>query len=141
MKTLSLIEKAFFLKKLKLFNELDLDLLLAVADKLHHDEYEQNERIFAYNQTANRIYFIVQGSIKIFDKDMRFLATLTNGDYFGDESIFNEQSRNYTAICKTDSLLLTLSKSHFLSMISESPSIAVALLQIYAQQLPCRIKP
>ncbi len=38
MKQLSLIERAFFLKKVRLFSELDLDSLLAVAEKLHHDE-------------------------------------------------------------------------------------------------------
>jgi CRP-like cAMP-binding protein len=141
MKSLTLIEKAFFLKKVKFFADLELDLLLAVAEKLHYDEYDQNECVFSFGQTANRVYFLMQGSIKILDERMRLLTELGPNDLFGDESLFNEQTRSYTAICKQDSLLLTLSRSHLLSVISECPSIAVSLLHSYAQQLPCRYKP
>lgn len=136
----SLIEKAFFLKKLRLFAELDLEALLAIAEKLHEDEYDQEEKVFGPGQVANRIYFIVSGTVQIFDIDRKLLAELGSGDYFGDESLFNELPRSYAAICKTDALFLTLSRSHLLSIISECPSVAVVLLQSYAQQLPCRVR-
>lgn len=134
----SLIEKAFFLKKLRLFNELDLELLLAIGEKLHEDEYEKEEKVFSVGQVANRIYFLVEGTVQIFDEHKRLITELHAGDYFGDESLFNEQPRRYSASCKTDVLFLTLSRSHLLSIISECPSVAVALLQSYSQLLPCR---
>lgn len=136
----SLIEKAFFLKKLRLFNELELELLLAIAEKLHEDDYDANEKIFSLGQVANRIYFIVQGKVEIFDTQSKVIAELQNSSYFGDESLFNEQPRAYSASCKTDSILLSLSRSHLLSIISECPSVAVALLQSYSRQLPCKFK-
>jgi len=136
----SLIEKAFFLKKSRLFNELELELLLAIAEKLHEDDYDADEKVFCSGQLANRFYLIVKGTVQIMDDKSKCIYELTNGNYFGDEALFNEQSRAYSAICKTDALLLTLSRSHLLSIISECPSIAAALLQSYAQQLPCRFK-
>lgn len=132
------IEKAFFLKKVHLFSELDLELLLAIAEKLHEDEYDAEERVFTPGQVANRIYLITQGSVQICDEKMQPLYELQVGDYFGDESLFNERPRAYGAICKKDTLFFTLSRSHLLSVISECPSVAVALLQAYAQRLPCR---
>lgn len=140
MKPLSLIEKAFFLKRVKPFSELDLDLLLAIAEKLYYDEYDANERVFAQGQAANRMYLIVQGSIEIFDEKMRPLYSLGSGGFFGDESLFNEQPRSYGAICKADAQLLTLSRSHLLAIISECPSVAVSLLQCYSHELSCRMK-
>lgn len=134
----SLIEKAFFLKKNHLFNELDLELLLAIAEKLHEDDYDANEKIFTTGQVANRIYFVVEGTIQILDEKNRLICELSQEVHFGDESLFNEQPRAYTALCKTDALLLTLSRSHLLSVISECPSVAIALLQNYSQKLPCR---
>ncbi len=134
----SLIEKAFFLKKIRLFSELDLEILLAIAEKLYEDEYDQDEKVFTPGQVANRIYFIEQGVVQIFDENHRLRSELQAGDYFGDESLFNEQPRGYTAICKTDTLFLTLSRSHLLSIISECPSVAVTLLQSYSQLLSCR---
>jgi len=136
MKSFSLIDKAFFLKKVKPFSDLDLDLLLPIAEKLYYDEYDANERVFSEAQAANRMYLIVQGNVKI-ERDQKILILEPN-DFFGDESLFNEQPRSYGAICTTDSQLLTLSRSHLLSVISECPSVAVSLLQCYAQQLPCR---
>lgn len=134
----SLIEKAFFLKKMRLFNELDLEILLAVAEKLHEDHYDANEKVFIPGQVANRIYFIWSGSVQIIDPKMKPVCELSTNDYFGDESLFNEQPRSYTALCKTDTIFLTLSRSHLLSIISECPSVAVLLLQSYSTQLPCR---
>jgi CRP-like cAMP-binding protein len=134
----SLIEKAFFLKKTRLFSDLDLEILLAIAEKLHEDEYDKDEKVFTPGQVANRIYLIVSGTVQIFDAERRFLVELASGEYFGDESLFNEQPRGYMASCKTDTLFLTLSRSHLLSIISECPSVAVTLLQTYSQQLPCR---
>lgn len=139
MKPLSLIEKAFFLKKVKLFADLDLDLLFAIAEKLHDDEYDPGEKVFDPRQTANRMFLIVKGSVEIIDERMRPLCILTAGDFFGDEALFNEQPRSYGAICKTDANILTLSRSHLLSIISECPTVAVSLLQTYSSELPCRL--
>lgn len=136
----SLIEKAFFLKKIPLFNELELELLLAIAEKLHEDDYDADEKIFSSGQVANRIYFIVKGAVQIFDEKSKLLYELTTDQYFGDESLFNDRARAYSAICKTDTLLLSLSRSHLLSIISECPSVAISLLQVYSGQLPCRYK-
>lgn len=136
----SLIEKAFFLKKVRLFSELDLEILLAIAEKLHEDDYDAAEKVFSSGQVANRIYLIVKGTVQITDERLKPYAELSATDYFGDESLFNEQPRAYAAICKTDTLFLTLSRSHLLSIISECPSVAVSLLQSYSQQLPCRHK-
>ncbi len=134
----SIIEKAFFLKKTRLFNDLDLEVLLAIAEKLHEDEYDQDEKVFTPGQVANRIYLIAEGTVQIFNEQRLPLSELHPGDYFGDESLFNEQPRSYAAVCKTDTLFYTISRSHLLSVISECPSVAVTLLQSYSQLLPCR---
>jgi len=134
----SLIEKAFFLKKVRLFSDLELELLLAIAEKLHEDDYDAGEKIFIPGQVANRIYFIEEGTVLIADERLKPFCELGQGDYFGDEALFNEQARSYAAVSKTDALLLTLSRSHLLSIISECPSVAVCLLHTYTQQISCR---
>jgi len=136
----SLIEKAFFLKTVRLFSDLELELLLAIAEKLHEDDYDIGEKIFVPGQVANRIYFIQEGTVQICDERMKPFCELGCSDYFGDESLFNEQPRSYAVLAKEDALFLTLSRSHLLSIISECPSVAVALLHAYSQQIPCRHK-
>ena len=137
MKPFSLIEKAFFLKKVHLFSELDFELLLAIAEKLHDDDYDEHEQVFTKGQVANRIYFIAVGKVQLLDDKLQVLTELQAEQYFGDESLFNDSPRAYSATCSQDSLLLTLSRSHLLSIISECPSVAVSLIQQYATELPC----
>lgn len=140
MKHFSLIEKAFFLKKVKIFVDLDLDLLLAIAEKLLYDEYDHKEQVFSIHQAANRMYIIYDGTVQILDQHMQTVCELNSGDFFGDESLFNEQPRSYFAVSKTNTRLFILSRSHLLSVISECPSVAVALLQSYAHPFSCRHK-
>lgn len=131
------LQKAFFLKKIPLFHELELELLLAIAEKLHEDQYDAGEKVFSKSQVANRIYLIEKGSVDIFLEKEK-MATLQETDLFGDEALCSDQPRHYEAICAEDSLLLSLSKSHFFSILSECPSTALLLLRSYAQSTPFR---
>ncbi len=138
MKNLSLIEKAFFLKHTILFNDLDLDLLIAIADKMHQDIYEKDEKVFELNQIANKMYFIAKGSINILDENNQIIKTLVKNDFFGDESLFNEKPRGYSVFCLEESLLISLNKPNFHTIISECPSVAIALLNCYAKKTTYR---
>ena len=138
MKKLSLIEKAFFLKQTLLFNDLDLDLLIAIAEKMHQDLYDKNEKVFDLHQIANRMYIIAKGSVDIIDESLHTLKSLTANDFFGDESLFNEKPRGYKAICTKDSLLISLTKTNLYNIISECPSVALALLSCHAKYKNCR---
>lgn len=138
MKTFGLIDKAFFLKSVRIFSALDLELLLAVAEKLQPDEYDADEQVFTANHSANRIYIIAEGSVLLLNEQMQPFCELGAGEFFGDESVFSEQPRAYAATCKSDTILLTLSRSHLLSIISECPSVAISLLHSYAHKIPCR---
>lgn len=136
MKELTLIEKAFYLKKNVLFKELDLDLLLIIAEKMVQDVYDKKEKIFDEKQAANRMYFIYEGKVKIYKSNKSIY--LDANDFFAEESLFNDKPRDYSAICIEDTVFLTLSKTNVMTIISECPSIAISLLEIYTTLFPFR---
>jgi len=138
MKKLSLIDKAFLLKRTPLFATLDLDLLLTIADKLGLSLLEAGEPVFSIDQEANRMYLIAKGGIRILDKQKRELALLGADDFFGDESLFHDKPRGYEAVCDADTTLLTLSRTNLLSIISECPSVALGFLQVYSSPIAFR---
>ncbi len=140
MKQLSLIEKAFFLKKVSIFNDLDLDLLIAIADKMNFDLYDKNEKIFDINQIATRMYFIIEGIVNLYDTNNILIKQLFKGDFFGDEALFNEKPRAYIAVCDKNAALLTLSKTNLMNIISECPNTAISLLQNYAHNTNIRMR-
>lgn len=131
MPQLSLIDKAFLLKKTELFGHLDLDLLLTVADRLSPIAYEKGASIFHRGRSGRRLYVVVTGHISIRSADGD-IAQLGRHEFFGEEPLFNEQARGYSAICLEDSTLLSLSRSDLFAIIQETPSVAIALLKAYA---------
>lgn len=138
MKNWNLIEKAFALKKSLLFAELDLDLLLAIADKMNISTFEQDEIIFPLHQEAHKMYLVVEGSVIIEDHKDKIIAILHCGELFGDESLFNDLPRAYTAKANQRVVLLTLSKTHLLTIISECPTVALSLLYAYTSNIGFR---
>jgi CRP/FNR family transcriptional regulator, cyclic AMP receptor protein len=137
MKQLNIIEKAFVLKKTPLFKDLDMDLLVAIADKTQQDLYDKNETVFSILQGANRMFIIAKGSVGLYDNTESLIVRLDEGDFFGDESLFNGKPREYTAISLEDTTFLTFSKPILFNIISECPSVATSLLEIYAQNICC----
>lgn len=139
MKPLTLIDKAFLLKRTPLFAMLDLDLLLVISDKLEMLRLDEGDVIFAVGDPGTRVYFVVKGTIEITDQNETLLTTLETPDFFGDESLFSEKPRAYGAKAKDDVQLLSLTKTNLLTIISECPQVAVGLLQAYASVNQIRI--
>lgn len=138
MKYLTLIDKAFLLKRTIPFSSLDLDLLLTVADKLGLVAFEPGDYIFVLEEEANRMYFIVKGQVEIKGSDKKTLHTLGTGDFFGDEALFNNKPRGYEAFTPVETLVLTLSRTNLYAIISECPSVAVGFLGVYTSSLPLK---
>jgi CRP/FNR family cyclic AMP-dependent transcriptional regulator len=139
MNKFTLIDRAFFLKKTALFCILDLDLLLPIADKLQVINFDKGDPIFRPGEEAYRLYFIVKGKVEI-RVEQQPTTLLEAEDFFGDESIFNEQPRAYSAISHTEVTLLALSRTNLLTIISECPSVAIGLLQAYTLTTPFRLR-
>jgi CRP/FNR family transcriptional regulator, cyclic AMP receptor protein len=138
MTSLTLIDKALLLKRTPLFASLNLDLLLSISDRMTLIAFQDNDYIFLSNEEANRLYFIVKGTVEIRTPDGTPLATLEHGDFFGEESLFNHQPRCYTAYTPVKTEVLTLSKTNLYSIISECPSVALGFLHVYALSFPNR---
>jgi CRP/FNR family cyclic AMP-dependent transcriptional regulator len=132
MKTLTLIDKAFLLKKNTLFAGLDIDLLLTIADKMEVESYKKGAKIFEIGQEGTRLYIIVEGIVLIKNSAQNTLAELTSSDTFGDEAALSQKQRAYDALCHTDTHLLTLSQSHLVAILAECPSVSSALIEAYA---------
>jgi len=135
MKKPNIIDKAFFLKKGRLFSKLDLDLLLTIADRMEFHFFREEEKIFRYDQEAKNMYLITSGCVRIDDSKGECLARLEEGEFFGDESIFSGKNREYTATCESTVTVLSLTRNHILGIISECPSVGIALLESYTKEI------
>lgn len=137
MKYITLIDKAFLLKRTAPFCALDLDILLSIADKLLHIQFDADDSIFEQGQEAHRMFFIIKGQISLYTRDDE-IYSLGGGDYFGEESLFSNKLRGYTAKATSNAELLTLSRTNLFTIISECPSVAIGFLQSFSSMLDLR---
>lgn len=138
MKKMTLIDKAFSLKRTPMFSTLELDLLLPIADKLGMTYADVNEVIFDIKEQAYSMYLIIQGHVDIYDQSNMKLASLSEGAFFGEEAIFNGRPREYRAVSKGQTELLVLSGSDLLVLIHEYPKVATGFLEVYTKAYPFR---
>ncbi|MBB65096.1 MAG: hypothetical protein CMO81_08535 [Waddliaceae bacterium] len=129
----SLIESALLLKKTALFSREELDFLLCLAEKIEYQWFEKGKHVFQITQKASLFFIVAKGQIAIKDERGYPLGTVGEQDFFGEESLIHGQARTYTAQCKTDCLLLTLTQAQLLAVIEESSSVAMELLRCYAE--------
>ena len=135
MSELTLIDRAFLLKKTALFRGLDLDTLLIIADKAGISDLRAGEPVFQLGMEGAHLYVVVHGSVAILDPNDEVLCTLGPSHFFGDESVFSESVRPYGAKCESPVRLLSIVRSHLLAIIYECPSVALQLLREYARVL------
>ncbi len=134
------LDTALFLKRQTLLADLSLDLLLAIAEKAHSLEIKEGDVLFQPDQEAHKMYFILEGGVRVEDRDHQLLGLLYAGECFGEESLFSDTNRGYWAIAETDTTLLVLLKSHLMTLIAETPTIALHFLHLYTSQHPFRTR-
>ncbi len=138
MKKLNLIEKSFLLKKTFLFADLNIEELLAIADKSETFTLDKGDYIFYNDQTPLHIYIIAEGTIQLLTPSLEPLTTLSPGGLFGDEALFGDTTHRYRAKTLEKCQLLALTKKHLTTIISECPSVAIHLLEAFAKHVSFR---
>lgn len=134
MNTLTLIDKAFLLKQTPLFGELDLDVLLPIADKLGTVHKATGETIYELGETAEQMYLIAKGNVQIIDSKGALFEELSETDFFGDKALFHYKPRQHRAVCISDAILFTLSRTYLQTILAESYTVALGFLRVYSQR-------
>lgn len=137
---MNLIEKSLLLKETALFASLELELLLTIAEKLTRQPCQPGQLLFPYGAEANLLYLIAGGEVDIESESGENIITLRRGEIFGDEALLNEQPRSYQATCRSETHLLTLTRTHLLTILSEFPTVALAFLQAYSRNISFRFR-
>lgn len=101
---------------------------------------KKKEFLFMEGQTANDLYFIQRGAIKIYktNRDGKELITgiYKEGDFVGYLSLFEEDSvYKETAIAMQESQIMLIPKQDFLSLMYSNQEIAMKFIKIISNNL------
>ncbi|MBI3964001.1 MAG: FHA domain-containing protein [Chloroflexi bacterium] len=128
------------LQSISLFARLDAGLLAAIATRFTLERREAGETIVVAGATGDRFYVIDRGQADVLAIDamgrQRRLATLGDGDYFGEIALLYDVPRTATVRARTAVQLYSLTKADFDTMLASVPGLQAQLERSYGERTP-----
>ena len=120
------------LKQVPIFKDLTEKEFSELEKLIHHRNYSEGDYIFKNRATGEGMYIIMKGSVKITigtkSASENILADLTEGDFFGELALFDDEPRSANAIATTDSELIGFFTADLLSLQDRHPELANKIL-------------
>lgn len=126
------------------------DVSLAVLDQIAHISEEftlkEGEVVFREGQTADKLHFLLKGSIALRVNIMSKPDSVTvsfvskSNECFGWSGIVPPYHYTATAFCDEESHILTVRGSEFMAVISENPADGFKVMQRIAEIVSDRLR-
>ncbi|HEY2383937.1 MAG TPA: ATP-binding cassette domain-containing protein [Terriglobia bacterium] len=126
-----------FLTKCRVFSSLSATGLSDIADKVLHEWTPSGAPIVRQGDQGDKFYIIRSGSAAVYREEggqKVLVATLGEGEFFGEAALVTGEPRNATVMATTDTELYTLGKEDFHIAIEASPTFKEQLLRILFQR-------
>ena len=127
------------LKNLPLFGELDDEELVEIWNHVQTRSYKKGNIILFEEDPGDSLFIIKEGKVKItrLSEEGRevILSILGEGEFFGDMSILDGESRSANVIALADSEVFVLKREEFINILTSNPQIAITLLEELAARI------
>lgn len=135
---MSVSETTAVLREMELFSKVDDRQLRAVAMMGDHLSFRDGERLFEQGDEGDAAYVVLSGAVSVLvrvDGSDRAVATLGQGEIFGELAVICDQPRS-TAIAAKGSLhVLRLERTVILNMLRAFPDLALQMIRILGRRL------
>ena len=122
-----------------IFADLDNNVLKELRSKMTKRSYKKNNIILMEDEFGDTFFVISSGTVKItrISEDGRevILAMLGEGEFFGEMSLLDGESRSANAIASEESDVLILKRRDFIEFLERYPKISISLLREMASRL------
>ena len=111
-------------------------LLRDVSQSLRPRVFKAGEIVFRAGTRGKEMFFIHQGSLSVLSPDEKTtLATLGDGDFFGEIALLNEQPRMATVKTLAYCEVYVLDKTGFDTVMADHPEFADQMKQVATERL------
>jgi CRP/FNR family cyclic AMP-dependent transcriptional regulator len=94
--------------------------------------YSRGEVVFRENSLGREMFIVYSGKINLYKErqdNMVLLATVEQGDFFGEMALIDGSPRSAAAIAAEDTQLIVLDESKFLYLLRHQPEFALVVMQ------------
>ena len=132
------------LKKIPVFHQLSDKEIKDIENICHERRYKSKETVFKKNAPGEGMFIIISGNIKIYSTDSNgheiVLANLVSGEFFGELSLLDSDTRSATAIANSDCHLLAFLRPDLQSLSKRNPQIGNKILFNLAKIIALRLR-
>jgi CRP-like cAMP-binding protein len=126
------------LSKVRILSVLPPDEMVKLIPHVKDEKFSAGTDILCQGDTAQKIYFIASGRVRVFregGQNPAFLAELGEGDVFGEIALLTDQTRTGTVQSITDVELWSIDRSEFEYLLKHSPALQEASKSIVISRL------
>jgi putative ABC transport system ATP-binding protein len=128
-----------FLSQSSVFRGLTPSALTAVAERMRRAVYPPGRAIVRQGDVGDRFYLIRRGSVDVMmttpsDAEQRNVATLGEGEFFGERALLTGEPRNATVVAREEVEAYTLDHDDFRAALDESEPFKEQLYKVYFQR-------
>lgn len=116
-------------EKIPLFKGADHKFIEEIAIFLKPLILTPGDRVFEVGDEGREMYFIVKGNLLVLSKEGKRLTVLSDGDFFGEVALFNNEPRNASVEAVGYCDLYILEKKEFNYVLCKYPEIARQMAQ------------
>lgn len=113
------------------------ELWAPLAEGRAVNKYASGRMIYLQGTEADRFYYILKGSVKIFisspEGDERTLTLHHAGELIGEAAFFDGQPRVSSAVAVTDCELAAVDRAGLAAVFAKHPDLAVSMLEYLAR--------
>jgi len=127
------------LRSIPLFSELSDEELIEISKHTVRQIYKKDNMVLIEEEIGSTMFVILDGRVKISrisDEGREvILSILVDGDFFGEMSILDGQTRSANAVTLEDTEMLIVRRENFLQMLYDYPQVSINLLKELAHRL------
>lgn len=127
------------LRNVPLFEGLPEGQLALLTRVVGRKAYPRNSTIISAGDPNDALYIVISGRLKVMMSDDEgrevILALLSQGEFFGEMGLIDEEPRSATVIAIEACELLTISKADFRKCLQENFDIAMAVMRGLVKRL------
>jgi CRP-like cAMP-binding protein len=129
-------DKINVLNRIKLFENAERNDLIELIKHTTFQEMDAGEQIIEKGEDARSLYMIDSGEVAIrLEPNQEPITSQSNGDYFGEMALLENQDRSAYVDCTEGGRLLVLEKDGFYSLLKGQPKTAMKFLFVLSRTI------
>jgi NADH dehydrogenase len=133
-------------RKWRIFTDWCLDIFLPRditevrifhADSVSREHFHSGEAVFDQGDFGDKVYVVVKGEADVL-RDDQALATLKEGDVFGEMALISDQPRSATVKAKSPLDLISISRDAFEKLVTHLPGVKTSMNEVLQRHVSAR---